>query len=395
MGMGGVAEFADEIILNPAEFLDALAAHEQQAAVLALAARRLDASGEWAADGSVSIAAWLRANGRMSNRDANRLVRRGRFLDRFTAVADAAVSRELSSGQLDALQGSYRSKHEPVLVEQQHELVETLKVLSVSDTETACRVWAGYADAVVDEGEPPMEADRSWTMSRGDDGALVGRFVFDDAAATEMEKAVANALTFEGKDDTRDMARRQGDAMFDVCAFFNKNHHSTSNGDGTRRHLPHVTLSADATTLAGDPIGVNDDTGRVIDTGCTDTYLCDCKIHVIVRDADGQPEAFGRSVYTVPRKLFRQVAARDGGCRMPGCDRKVRHCDAHHIKYWRHQGLTDYWNLTLLCSRHHHMVHRQWLDLKLLPNGELHVTWPDGTERVSQPRGAPPKPWPK
>jgi hypothetical protein len=67
----------------------------------------------------------------------------------------------------------------------------------------------------------------------------------------------------------------------------------------------------------------------VISTGCTDTYLCDCKIHVIVRDADGQPEAFGRSVYTVPRKLFRQVAARDGGCRMPGCDRKVRHCDAH------------------------------------------------------------------
>jgi hypothetical protein len=99
-------------------------------------------------------------------------------------------------------------------------------------------------------------------------------------------------------------------------------------------------------------------------------------------------------VYTVPRTPFRQVAARDGGCRRPGCNRKVRHCDAHHITFWRHQGLTDYWNLTLLCSRHHHMVHRQRLDLMLLPNGELHVTWPDGAERVSEPRGAPPKPWP-
>jgi hypothetical protein len=181
--------------LNPAEFLDALAAHEQQAAVLALAARRLETSGEWAADGSVSTAAWLRVNGRMSSRGANRLVRRGRFLDRFGAVADAAVSGELSAGQLDALAGVYRPKHEPVLAEQQRELVETLKVLGVGDTETACRVWAGYADAVVDDGEPPVEADRSWTMSRGDDGALVGRFVFDDAAATEVEKAVANALT--------------------------------------------------------------------------------------------------------------------------------------------------------------------------------------------------------
>jgi hypothetical protein len=378
------------MILNPTEFLDAWAAHEQQGAVLALAARRLDVSGEWAADGSVSMPAWLRANGRMSNRDANRLIRRGRFLDRFTAIADAAVTRELSAGQVDALAGVYRAKHEPVLAEHQHELVETLASLSVDDTETACRVWAQYADAIVDEGQPPAEADRSWSMSRADDGALVGRFVFDDAAATEVEKAIANALTFEGQSETRELARRQGDAMFDVCAFYNKNHDS----DGTPRHLPHVTLSADVATLAGSPVGVNDDTGRIIETGCTDTYLCDCKIHAILRDADQQPEAFGRSRYTVPRKLFRQVAARDGGCRMPGCDRKVRHCDAHHITYWRNHGLTDYWNLTLLCSRHHHQVHQQRLQLKLLPNGELHVTWPDGTERISQARGHPPKTWP-
>ncbi len=83
-------------------------------------------------------------------------------------------------------------------------------------------------------------------------------------------------------------------------------------------------------------------------------------------------------------------AARDGGCRMAGCDRKVRHCDAHHIRYWRHGGSTDYDNLALFCSRHHHQIHRQHWQVKLLPNGEVHVTLPDGTERVSQPRGRPP-----
>jgi hypothetical protein len=316
--MGGVTEIADQIILSPSELAEAIAKFERQAAVLALATRRLEVSGEWAADGSVSMPAWLRSNARMSNRDAHRIVRRGRFLDRFAAVADAAVTRELSSGQLDALQGAYRPKHEPVLAEQQTALVAVLAPLSVADTDTACQVWARYADAIVDDNTPPVEPERSWSMTRGSDGALVGRFVFDDAVATECEKAIANALTFEGKQETRELGRRQGDAMFDIFAFYNKNHDS----DGTPRHLPHVTLSADVATLTGSPLGVNDDTGRIIETGCTDTYLCDCKIHAILRDADQQPETFGRSRYTVPRKLFREVAARDGGCRMPGCHRK-------------------------------------------------------------------------
>jgi hypothetical protein len=226
--------------------------------VLPLAVRRLDVSGGWAADGSVSMAAWLRANARMSSRDANRLVPRGRFLDRFTAIADAAVSRGLSAGQLDALASVYRAKHEPVLAEQQDELVDTLKVLSAGDTETACRVWAQYADAIVDEGQLPVEAERSWTMSRADDGVLVGRFVFDDAAATEVEKAVANALTFEGNDDTRDLGRRQGDAIFDVCAYDNRTMTATGRHDTSpTSHCPptqqhwRLIRSGSATTAGG------------------------------------------------------------------------------------------------------------------------------------------------
>ena len=77
-------------------------------------------------------------------------------------------------------------------------------------------------------------------MGRSGDGALVGRFVFDDAVATECEKAIANVLTWEGKSEARELGRRQGDAMFDIFAFYNKNH----DRDGSPRHLPHITLSA-------------------------------------------------------------------------------------------------------------------------------------------------------
>ena len=49
-------------------------------------------------------------------------------------------------------------------------------------------------------------------------------------------------------------------------------------------------------------------------------------------------------------------------------------------------GRTELDNLVLLCSRHHHLIHRP-SHLKLLPDGELDVTMPDGSPRTSQPRG--------
>jgi hypothetical protein len=65
----------DDIVMTTDEFVTAWAEHERRTAVLALAARRLEQSGEWAIDGSVSMAAWLRQHCRMSHRDAADLIR--------------------------------------------------------------------------------------------------------------------------------------------------------------------------------------------------------------------------------------------------------------------------------------------------------------------------------
>ena len=377
-----------DVALSAAEFAAAVAEHERQAAILALQLRRLETSGEWAVDTHVSIAAWLRDVCRMSNRTAHAWVHRARLLDTYGEFAAAAVTGVLSAGQLDALQTLHRPKYEAHLAEHHAELVELVRPLSVGDTETVCRRWRADADAVINADAPPVEPDRSLTMGRDSEGVLVGRFALDGAAGTELEKAIRNASTYDGDNDHRSHAERNADALFDIAAFYNKNHDS----DGTPRHLPHVTISVDEAALrAGRGGGVDDDTQHPVESACVDAYLCDCTLHTILRDTHGAPVGFGRSRYSVSRKLFRQIAARDGGCRVPGCDRTVRHCDAHHIHYWRHGGGTDYSNLVLLCSRHHHLVHQLGLELKLLPNGELHVTWPDGHERVSHPRGAPPK----
>ncbi len=385
MGTGGAT--LDEIVLSPAEFIDAWAAHERESARLALAARRLEACGDWAADGSVSMASWLRQHCRMSNRDANALVHRGRFLDKFPAVATAGCEGVLSAGQISALKVSCPPAVEPIMDTQQADLVGIVAGLSVADTEQTASVWRQRAEALVELPEP-VEAVRELRTARSADG-LVGRFVLDDAGAVQFQQAIRTASTWDGKSDTRDGSRRSADALVEVCAFFNANHDRT----GTRRRRPQVELIVDADTLTGStPVAWTSDHTH-LRTSTTEVLLCDCVIHRVIR-AGNTILSYGRATHTVPANLFRATAVRDGGCRFPGCDRPIAWCDAHHVHFWRHFGLTELENLVLLCNRHHHLIHRPGWQLKLLPNADLEVTFPDGTVRTTHPRGQPPGPSP-
>jgi 5-methylcytosine-specific restriction protein A len=76
---------------------------------------------------------------------------------------------------------------------------------------------------------------------------------------------------------------------------------------------------------------------------------------------------------------------RDRHCRHPGCDRGPQWCEAHHVRPWSEGGPTELANLVMGCSRHHHLWHLAGWSVKLLPDGEFHVTTPDGRDLVSRP----------
>lgn len=377
-GMETVADPLEDGVVGATDFVAAWAAHERNAARLALAARWLEMSGEWAHDGSVSMSSWLRHHCRMSNRDASALIHRGRFLETFEAVADAAGRGVLSAGQVTALQVSCRGPVEAVMAFQQSDVVAIVAPLSVGDTERATQVWRQRAEALVELPEP-VEPQRHLRTAHTPDG-MIATFTLDQAGATQFTNAIRIASTWDGQDDSRSTQRRNADALVDVCAFFNANH----DRPGTRRNRAHIELMVEHDTLSSSPIAWTNDHAH-LDTSTTDALLCDCVLHRVVR-AGNAVMSYGRATRTVPRDLFRAVAIRDGGCRYCGCDRKIAWCDAHHIDHWRHHlGPTDYDNLVLLCNRHHHYVHRHNLNLKLLPNADLEVTQPDGTTHTTQP----------
>ncbi|MCM3658676.1 HNH endonuclease [Agromyces mediolanus] len=69
-------------------------------------------------------------------------------------------------------------------------------------------------------------------------------------------------------------------------------------------------------------------------------------------------------LFSTEQKLV--LIDRDGGCAWPGCLRPPGYAEAHHIAWWqRDEGRTDAGNGIMLCSHHHHRVHRDGWRIRL------------------------------
>ena len=94
----------------------------------------------------------------------------------------------------------------------------------------------------------------------------------------------------------------------------------------------------------------------------------------ILFDQSGEVLDVGREQRTFTRRQRIALAARDGGCRFPGCDRPASWTEAHHIVEWSRGGCTDVADGILLCKHHHLLIHnngwrieRERADYFLLP----------------------------
>ncbi|KQO11157.1 hypothetical protein ASF06_00290 [Agreia sp. Leaf244] len=99
----------------------------------------------------------------------------------------------------------------------------------------------------------------------------------------------------------------------------------------------------------------------------------------------------GKTKRLATRRQRRALAARDGGCVIPGCTAPPSRCQAHHVTPWvSHDyppGRTDIDNLALLCPLHHATIHASAWQLVMI-KGKPHVRPPSWQDPNRTPRPA-------
>jgi hypothetical protein len=308
------------------------------------------------------------------------LTRTARRLRRLPVTAAAWAEGGLTAGQVQAVVANVDDARVELFAGHEAGVVPALVGLSVSDTATAMRHWAAYADSLLDA-PAPEEPARALFLSRTLDGRreLSGHLDEEGGEIVSTAVRLAQSADVEGE-PTRTPARRRADGLVDVCRWFLDHQHHRTGG----RHRPHLNVIVDLDVLEGRGQGHLLD-GTLLRPSDVERLLCDAGVHRLVTTGRSTVLDYGTTTRTIPAPLWAALVTRDRHCRFPGCDRPPDWCEGHHLQFVSDGGPTRLDNLALFCARHHHLCHRDGWQAKLLPDATLEVTTPDGRVMSSRP----------
>ncbi|SFD93394.1 HNH endonuclease [Blastococcus tunisiensis] len=335
-------------------------------------------------DGTRSMRSWLRGHVRLSAREAARIVRNGRALEQFPAVAKAFAEGAVTAEQVAVIapaaavdvlaeavgQGIDVSAVDELLAEvattQEHAVLGTV-------------VQHFLARLDPDGSEPDPTERRAVSISRHADGSVSGRFELD-AVGGEKFCSVLESMVQADRPagDLRTRSRQLGDALVQWA----DNTLAAGQLPILRTVKPHVIVTiplADLVDLAALPGAGSTGFGAEISAARARMLACDGNVTRIVIGPEGQPLEAGRTKRVFPPHLRRAVDVRDHHCVFAGCSAPSHWCDVHHLVHWAHGGETDVDNAALLCERHHTKVHHGFR-VERQPDGRWRTWRPDGTE---------------
>ncbi|MBT2536767.1 HNH endonuclease signature motif containing protein [Arthrobacter sp. ISL-69] len=235
-------------------------------------------------------------------------------------------------------------------------------LLTVMNTATNPRTRAGTtegSDAGSDAGNDADSAADSGDGTGGGPDADLDRRTRPQRLLDGLVGACKAALT-TGTLPTAGGLRPQVMVTIDHRDLLDRLEHTTAQGPRYRTAAT-GTGSESSANIPGIP-----GTGSFTFTGPVNAstvrkIACDADIIPVLLGSQGRILDIGRTTRIFPPHIRKAITARDQGCAFPGCTIPAPWCEAHHISYWSHGGPTSTDNGTLLCSHHHHLIHKeQW-----------------------------------
>jgi hypothetical protein len=308
--------------------------------------------------GHRTTAAWLNHHCHTTSIDAHTRVRVARQLRDCEPTRTAWKAGRISARHVEVLT---RTRHAAKAPTEFAELEPVaLPVAETASPETLARLctrWREALDTHRADDDPTNEAEQRFerrglhaSATLHDMVAVDG--VLDPATGevvlTALDLAMDHARV---PDDPRTLPQLRADALGQICE-----HYRSHRQPGTNK--PHIVIHTDTATLTGTGIGqCRTERGTHLDPITLQHWACDAIVHQLITDGP-IPLALGRATRTFTPAQLRAMAARDHGCRWPGCTQPPTRCQAHHLQWWeRDHGPTDLDNGALFCNHHHRQLH--------------------------------------
>jgi Domain of unknown function (DUF222)/HNH endonuclease len=386
-----VAAAVDELV---AEEFDAAAAPPQRDVLLALLEQRdridaeivrrvgvFDRDGDWALEGALTPASWLRSRARLDGAEAAELVRTARLARDHAPTGEALRRGVVRTRRVHQIAYAVKDRRE-AYDENPDLLLEPAAALPGDQFRTVMKHWREAADDALAHDEAFAQYERRHLHASATLGGMVRTDGLLDPEGGEVVLAALEAAEEPDSPDDpappRTSAQRRADALVAIARAYL----ALESPEGR----PRVTLDA-VMTVPFPGTGPATDLGSLrhelehvgpVPRWTVERLACDCSVGRVLMKGESEVLDLGRRVRLVSKAQRRALVHRDRHCAFPGCRRPPRRCDAHHIVTWLEGGATDLDNLVLLCRRHHVLCHEGGWRLTRLPDGTIEATPPDG-----------------
>ncbi|MET0989501.1 MAG: DUF222 domain-containing protein, partial [Glaciihabitans sp.] len=174
--------------------------------------------------------------------------------------------------------------------------------------------------------------------------------------------------------DNRTRAQRNSDVL---AGFLRAGVRASENEMGGIKPIVEVTAVVTLADLeAGRGVGWIDGIEESVSIDTIKELACENGYRPIIVGDSGEVLWLGKQPRYFSDAQRRAVIVRDGPyCAVKGCTRPARQCHMHHIVFYSLGGPSDIDNAILLCSEHHHMIHKSPFKIAMR-NGRPHILAP-------------------
>jgi hypothetical protein len=288
--------------------------------------RRFDMSGEYKADGALSVTEWLRWKCKLSGGAAAERVEIAHQLEKLPKTEAAFANGDLGYQHVAVMAQAAKHVGAAAVRKEEASLLQAAQTMDPGQFTSVAKNFEHRIDAegALDDANR-AHARRYLHLSEPQDGMVRIDGLLDAEGGATLRTALQPFMK-PTKNDERSHGQRQHDALIELCR---QRAGGRRDGAGPR---PQLIIRASVDTLAGIPGAPAGELegGGTVPAATVQRYACDTALARITGRGELEHE-LSHATRTIPASTRRALEARDQHCVFPGCDRPLSWCDGHHL----------------------------------------------------------------